>query len=114
MDDKTIIVTGYAQSERDVPGSAAKSETPKACGTGAGLLLLVLWFAVPYVKFDVLGTVVVAAECVFPLLLIAVAVWAQTDSKRPDATLADLLPQRVIAVCLMVMAGLGWLLLLPL
>lgn len=114
MNEQIIVDADRAASDRNAPGSAFMTEAPKACGTGALLLALTLWFATPYVTFDVLGTIVVIAEVVFLLGLIAVGAWTKHESMRPDATLADLMPQRVIAACIFIMAGLGWFLLIPL
>ena len=113
MDEK-IIVDGYAASERDVPGSAAKSEAPAACTTFALLSGIILFWGLPYITYDVLGTVVAIGEVLIVLSFVAVGLWARTIKYEANATLADLMPQRVIAGCLVVMALLGAFVLLPL
>lgn len=111
--DEEIVVKGYAASERDVPGSAAKSEAPAACLTFALMLGIILFYGLPYVTYDVLGTVVAICEVLIVLSFLAVGAWARAIKYEPDATLGDLMPQRVIAGCLVFMALLGAFVLIP-
>lgn len=105
------------QAARKEPGSAQTSEVPAGCTVG--VLLIVAVFCLSWYRGDAtlgllsspIGMTVASVWGACAVGLVAVGGWASYDKRSPQASLADLMPQRVIGSILFAVAMFAGLLL---
>lgn len=92
-----------ARTHRETPGSARESKAPAASAGGAlliGIALFLLMYSVPadLKLLEKSSSMLVAGIWVFcAVVMLVVSAWASRDKRNPRNSLADLMPQRVIA-----------------
>ncbi|HKX73421.1 MAG TPA: hypothetical protein VJM32_05375 [Candidatus Saccharimonadales bacterium] len=103
------------RENRERPGSATESNVHVVCYSSAVAVFVLMTIALPHMPIDTNGWAMATGimwVAMF-MLFMTVGAWAQSERKRATASLADLMPQRMLCGIFMIITVAPVLLLTP-
>jgi hypothetical protein len=103
------------RANRERPGSATESNVHVVCYSAAVAVFVLMTFALPHMPIETNGWAMATGVMWVAMIMLftTVGAWAQSERKRPSASLADLMPQRMLCVIFMIITVAPVLLLTP-
>jgi hypothetical protein len=103
------------RENRERPGSATESNVHVVCYGAAVAVFVLMSFALPHMPIETNGWAMATGIMwvAMIMLFVTVGAWAQSECNRASASLADLMPQRMLCAIFMIITVAPVLLLTP-